>query len=296
VPGEGAKDWGTHYDDGSLLSRVLCTDNNSKAALNWEIAKWLHREEWYQWKAEDDASVETNNEVIDQLEPVQCAWKWMPVICLENYLSTQVVNGALCWVVNVVVDEPGKMPVAMLVVAAKSKEEAVAKVEESELPDLLNNKVVVPLVPVKRQGRKALPYAPVWCMTVHKVQGATLDRVVVNVVDQVSAPVLYTAITRVRSLDKLWFLQKLSPSLFLTMRYSPAVNQEMRRLKKLEQATREHLMEQMRRWMRVVPSLKDVAWLGDFGESMDENDKDERKVYEMEDSFEGQVWCALQSR
>jgi ATP-dependent exoDNAse (exonuclease V) alpha subunit len=35
---------------------------------------------------------------------------------------------------------------------------------------------------------------------VHKVQGATLDRVVLNVVDQVSAPVLYTAITRVRSI------------------------------------------------------------------------------------------------
>jgi hypothetical protein len=82
----------------------LCTDNNSKAALNWEIAKWLHREEWYQWKAEDDASVEANNEVIDQLEPVQCAWKWMPVICLENYLGTEVVNGALCWVVNVVLE------------------------------------------------------------------------------------------------------------------------------------------------------------------------------------------------
>jgi hypothetical protein len=71
------------------------------------------------------------------------------------------------------------------------------------------------------------------------------------------------------------------------MRYSPAVNQEMRRLKKLEQATREHLTEQMRRWMKVVPSLKDDNWLGDFGECKEEEEKDERKVYEMEDSFEG---------
>src|SRR4051812_13029542 len=212
----------------------------------------------------------------------------MPVICLENYLGTEVVNGALHWVVNVVLDEIGKMPAAVLVVAAKSKEEAVAKLEESDLQELLADKVVVPLVPVKRQGRKALPYAPVWCMTVHKVQGATLDRVVLNMVDQVSAPVLYTAITRVRSLDKLWFLQKLSPSLFLTMRYSPAVNQEMRRLKKLEEVTRKHLMEQMERWAEVVPSLKDVAWLGDFGESVDEEEKDKRNVYEMEDSFEGE--------
>jgi hypothetical protein len=120
-----------------------------------------------------------------------------------------------------------------------------------------------------------------------KVQGATLDRVVLNVVDQVSAPVLYTAITRVRSLDKLWFLQKLSPSLFLTMRYSPAVNQEMRRLKKLEKTTREHLLEQMKRWMKVVPSLKDVAWLDEFGEcTVEEEEKDERTVCEQEDSFE----------
>jgi hypothetical protein len=140
---------------------------------------------------------------------------------------------------------------------------------------------------VKRQGRKAIPYAPVWCMTVHKVQGATLDRVVLNVMDQVSAPVLYTAITRVRSLDKLWFLQKLSPSLFLTMRYSPSVNQEMRRLKKLEQSTREHLVEQMKKWTKLVPSLRDVAWLGDFGENVEEEEKEEKKVYEMEESFAG---------
>jgi hypothetical protein len=87
----GDQDWKSHFEDGSLLTRVLCTDNNSKAALNWEMAKWLHQEEWYQWKAEDDASVVASNEVIDQLEPVQCAWKWMPVICLENYLGTGVM-------------------------------------------------------------------------------------------------------------------------------------------------------------------------------------------------------------
>ena len=293
VLSEGAEDWRMHFEEGSLLTRVLCTDNNSKAALNWEMAKWLHQKEWYQWKADDDESVVASNEVIDQLEPVQCAWKWMPVICLENYLGTEVVNGALCWVVNVVLDKFREMPAAVLVVAAKSKEEAVAKVEENDLQELLADKVVVPVVPVKRQGRRAIPYAPVWCMTVHKVQGATLDRVVLNVVDQVSAPVLYTAITRVRSLDKLWFLQKLSPSLFLTMRYSPFVTQEMRRLKKLEQATREHLVEQMRRWMEVVPSLKDVAWLGDFGEWMKKRRMKGRCMKWMR-PLKGQVQCALQ--
>ncbi len=107
--------------------------------------------ERYQWKAQDDASIAESNEVIDQLEPVQCAWKWMPVICLENYLGSEVVNGALCWIVNVGLDEFGKMPVAVLVIVAKSKEEAVAKVEEDDLQELFVDKVVVPLVPVKRQ-------------------------------------------------------------------------------------------------------------------------------------------------
>ncbi len=208
------------------------------------------------------------------------------MICLENYLGTEEVNGALCWIVNVVLEELGQMPAAVLVIVAKSKEEAKAKVEENDLQQLLADKVVVPVVPVKRQGRKAIPYAPVWCMTVHKVQGAILDRVVLNVVDQVSAPVLYTAITRVRTLDKLWFLQKLSPSLFLTMRYSPFVNQEIRRLKKLEKTTREYLLDQMKRWMKVVPSLKDMTWLGNFGESVDEEAIDGRKIYEMDEVFE----------
>ncbi len=47
VLSEGEQDWKTHLEEGSLLSRVLCTDNKSKAALNWEMAKWLHQEEWY---------------------------------------------------------------------------------------------------------------------------------------------------------------------------------------------------------------------------------------------------------
>jgi hypothetical protein len=43
------------------------------------------------------------------------------------------------------------MPAAVLVVAAKSLEEAIAIVEENELQELLADKVVVLLVPVKRQ-------------------------------------------------------------------------------------------------------------------------------------------------
>jgi hypothetical protein len=84
---EGEEDWHSHFEEGSLLTRVLCTDNNSKAALNWEIAKWLHRKEWYQWKAEDDVSVEANNEVIDQFGA--------SAMCLEVYASD--LPGELSW-------------------------------------------------------------------------------------------------------------------------------------------------------------------------------------------------------
>jgi hypothetical protein len=76
----------------------------------------------------------------------------MPVICLENYLGTEMVNRALCWIVNKVLEELDQMPAAVLVVAAKSQEEAMVKVEENELQELLADKVMVPLVPVKKQG------------------------------------------------------------------------------------------------------------------------------------------------
>ncbi len=45
VLSEGSKEWQSHFEEKSLLTRILCTENNSKAALNWEIAKWLHQEE-----------------------------------------------------------------------------------------------------------------------------------------------------------------------------------------------------------------------------------------------------------
>jgi len=224
------------------------------------------------WKAENDDNI-VINEVIDQLEPVQCAWKWMPVISLENYLGTDIVNGSLCWIVHVVLKDNCQIPAAVLVVAAKTKEEAMEKVGEQDIQALLAQQLIVPLVPVKRQGRKAIPFAPVWCMTVHKVQGATLEHAVLNIVDHISAPVLYTAITRVRTLDNLWFLQKMSPSLFLTMSFSPHVNQEMKRLRILEDETKSYLLQQMTNWSKFVPRMIEVEWLKDTEESRyDEED------------------------
>ncbi len=79
------------------------------------------------------------------------------MICLENCLGTEVVNGALCWIVNIVLEELDQMPAAVLVVVAKSQEEAMAIVEENELQELLADKVVVLVVPEKETGTKSNP-------------------------------------------------------------------------------------------------------------------------------------------
>ncbi len=268
---EGVEDWELHFRDGLVGTRVLCSDNNSKAALNWEIVKWLHQNEWYSWEAQSD---NRNLEVVDQLEPMQCAWKWMPVICLENYLGTDVVNGALCWIVSIVLkeDDTDTMPHCVFVVAAEAQDAAKAKINGKNLRRLIQDKVVVPVMAVKREGRKAIPLAPVWCMTLHKVQGMTLDRVVLNLSSQLSAPLLYTAMTRVHAFDKLWLLQKLSPSLFLTMKFSPHIKAEIKRLKQQEKKTRDYLQDQVTKWTDLVPALLDMTWMNEFGnEEQEEN-------------------------
>jgi len=128
------------------------------------------------------------------------------------------------------------------------------------LKRLLDEKVLVPLVPVKREGRRALPYAPVWCMTVHKTQGATLNTAVLHVMEQVSAPLLYTAMTRVRDIENLWFLKQLNASLYLALKFAPSVHEEMKRLSALKGETRAFLDSLLMRW-----SLDEVIDLGAFG-------------------------------
>ena len=280
---EGVEDWELHFRNDPVSTRVLCLENNSKAALNWEIVKWLHQNEWYSWEAQNDISASKNLEVVDQLEPMQCAWKWMPVVCLENYLGTDVVNGALCWVLHIVLKEDDVMPYSVLVVAAETKDIAKAKINGKTLTKLIHDKVVVPINAVKREGRKAIPLAPVWCMTLHKVQGATLDRVVLNLSGGLlSASLLYTAITRVHAFDKLWLLQKISPSLLLTMKFSPHVKAEIKRLKLQEKKTRDYLLDQVKQWSN-IPALLDMIWMNDFGKGNEEETVKKNDIQAEED-------------
>jgi hypothetical protein len=170
-------------------------------------------------------------------------------------------------------DDTDTMPYCVFVVAAETRDAAKAKINGKNLRRLIQDKIVVPVMAVKREGRKAIPLAPVWCMTLHKVQGMTLDRVVLNLSNQLlSAPLLYTAMTRVHVFDKLWLLQKISPSLFLTMKFSPHVKAEIKRLKQQEKTTRNYLLDQVTKWTDLVPALLDMTWMNEFGkEEQEEN-------------------------
>jgi hypothetical protein len=184
-------------------AKVLTGENNVKAAINWEIVKALRGErDWLEWKSEDTGGLRDKEEemgVVDQLEPMQCVWKWMPVICLENMEGgTGVCNGALCWIVHVVADgEPADCKI--IVVAANDEAEAREKAETA-----VN---LVELKQVVRDGRRAFPVCPVWAMTLHKVQGATLDEAVIALGRRLCAHSVYMALSRVRKLDCLWLLE-----------------------------------------------------------------------------------------
>ncbi len=130
------EEWKLRFESGSTSTRILCSDNNSKCALNNEMAKALMvvEGEMHSWRAEDDERLASkSNEVLDQLEPIQFAWKWMPVVCLENIAGTKAVNGALCWVVKVVLKDGEAMPSAVLVIAAESKEDAQRLVGDDDV-------------------------------------------------------------------------------------------------------------------------------------------------------------------
>jgi len=189
-------EWRQRFLDDASLARVLSTDNNSKAALNWELIKRMRGGNVYvRWDALDDQTLTKSPfEVTEQLEPKQCVWQYMPVICLENYANTSVMNGSLCWVIHVIKKEEEEMPRAVLVVAAPTRTRAEKIMSEGTLESLMAARVLVPIVPTKRQGRRALPLAPVWCSTIHKIQEATLDWAVLSSLDkslQVSCTLLF---------------------------------------------------------------------------------------------------------
>src|SRR5262249_23287322 len=135
------------------------------------------------------------------------------------------------YVVTEAVDE---MSQAVLVVPAPSWSDAQELVKDEDLQTLLETKVLVPIHRVKRNGRTALPLAPVWCSTIHKGQGATIDWSVLYFGDKITPSLMYTAISRVRHIDNLFLMEKISPSVFLCLRFGQDVQKETARLRVLE--------------------------------------------------------------
>ena len=79
-------------------------------------------------------------------------------------------------------------------------------------------------------SRTQFPLVLSWATTIHKVQGLTLDKIVVDMIDmkggKFSAGQAYIALSRVKTLDSL-FIKNFSPD---CIRTSPSVVIEMQRL------------------------------------------------------------------
>jgi hypothetical protein len=235
-------------------AKVLTGENNIKAAINWEIVEAMRGgKSWLEWKSNDAEGLREKEDemgVVDQLEPMQCVWKWMPVICLENMDGDAgVCNGALCWIVHVV-GEPGNC-CKIVAVAASNKEDAQNKAQTAAN--------LVALKQVVREGRRAFPICPVWAMTLHKVQGATLDEAVIVLGRRMCAHSVYMALSRVRELDCLWLLEDMPTSLFLALRFDKCVNAEVQRLMQRQNATCVYLNQHQNDWKSLTELITDAA-------------------------------------
>ena len=108
---------------------MLTGENNIKAAISTGTLSRHCEASTTGWsgkatKLQDCVTKEEEMDVVDQLEPMQCVWRWMPVICLENVESNaDVCNGALRWVVDVV-GEPGNCSDCAIVVVSASNVES----------------------------------------------------------------------------------------------------------------------------------------------------------------------------
>ena len=128
------------------------------------------------------------------------------------------------------VGEPGNCSDCAIVVVSASNVES-AKERAQVAANLVALKQVV------REGRRAFPLCPVWAMTLHKVQGATLDEAVIVLGRRMCGHSVCMALSRVGELDCLWLLEDVPTSLFLALRFDKRVNAEVQRLMQLQEAT-----------------------------------------------------------
>ncbi len=242
-----SEDWASLFpgtNDG--LCKFLCAENGEKALLNESLCHWFaqhHAGCCFTEQHCDDLYV---GKVIEQLEYKQFVAWMLPMIGLSNYPGTLFKNGVLCWIVALI----GQQYVC--VVVSPTRQQAIDSIggggrimDEDHLKQLLLDGIVIAISRETRASkRKAFPLAPAFAMTVHKCQGMTLDKVIVDMTkgNNVTAFWFYTAITRVRRLEDLYFLCSINHSLLLSLSFPSYVKLDMLRLSGLQQRTRDYIL------------------------------------------------------
>ena len=126
-----------------------------------------------------------------------------------------------------------------------------------EIPQYLGPSIgeapnTIPIVPITRQWfknntsctRKALPLVPSYSMTIHKSQGASSDRVIIDLgPKEYAIGLAYTAISCCKTLEQLYFDGEL-PMTRLTNHFKHQLfkmkQEEEKRLKAMEESTLEN--------------------------------------------------------
>ena len=141
------------------------------------------------------------------LEPIACLAQGARVMLTANFwVQAGLVNGAMGTVVAICYDEAGESP-PNLPVAVTVRFDSYCG---PTLPD-----GTVPIIPLRRtwlstekqSSRLQLPLKLAWAVTIHKCQGMTLNKTVIDVgKKEFSAGLTFVACSRVRQLKDLLFV------------------------------------------------------------------------------------------
>lgn len=121
------------------------------------------------------------------------------------------------------------------------------------------------------------PVKLAWAITVHKSQGLTFDKAIIDVGSAFAPGQVYVALSRLRSLDGLILRTRIDPSVVATDKDVMAFNERGHR----QQPLPEQLKEQQRQYLQAV--LTSTFDLGDLVKKVGFAQKDHAEVNEFED-------------
>ncbi|MDX9750255.1 MAG: AAA family ATPase, partial [Flavobacteriales bacterium] len=134
------------------------------------------------------------------------------------------------------------------------------------------------------------PVKLAWAITVHKSQGLTFDRAIIDVGQAFAPGQVYVALSRLRSLDGLMLRTRIAPHVVSTDRDVVAFSE--RRL--TQQPLPEQLKEQQQRYVRAV--LSETFDLGELQRRVDHVQKDHTVAGEFEDESMRTALARLQEK